>query len=63
MRALLLILDGVGCSGAPETAAYGDESANTIGHTRERTPRFALQSLERLGLVAWPAGVSFLPRN
>ena len=52
MRALLLVLDSVGCGGAPDAVAYGDEGANTLGHIYERTPGFSLPNLERLGLVA-----------
>ena len=32
MRALLLVLDSVGCGHAPDAAAYGDEGADTLGH-------------------------------
>jgi len=47
MRALLLILDSVGCGGAPDAAAYGDEGADTLGHIFARTP-----NLNALGLAA-----------
>ncbi len=52
MRALLLILDSVGCGGAPDAAAYGDEGSDTLGHIYAHTPGFALPNLERLGLAA-----------
>ena len=52
MRALLLILDSVGCGGAPDAAAYGDEGSDTLGHIYANTPGFALPNLERLGLGA-----------
>ena len=52
MRALLLVLDSVGCGGAPDAAAYGDEGADTLGHIYERTAGFSLPNLERLGLSA-----------
>ena len=52
MRALLLVLDSVGCGGAPDAAAYGDEGANTLAHICERTPGFSLPILEHLGLTA-----------
>ena len=52
LRALLLILDSVGCGGAPDAAAYGDEGSDTLGHIYGRTPGFALPNLERLGLGA-----------
>jgi len=52
MRALLLILDSVGCGGAPDADAYGDEGADTLGHIYAATPGFTLPNLERLGLAA-----------
>ena len=52
LRALLLILDSVGCGGAPDAAAYGDEGSDTLGHIYENTPGFSLPNLERLGLGA-----------
>ena len=51
MRALLLILDSVGCGSAPDAAAYGDEGSDTLGHIYERTPGFALPNLEQLGVA------------
>ena len=30
-RALILVLDGVGCGPAPDTDAYGDTGSDTIG--------------------------------
>ena len=52
MRALLLILDSVGCGGAPDAAAYGDEGSDTLGHIYAHTPGFSLPNLQRLGLGA-----------
>ena len=52
MRALLLVLDSVGCGGAPNAAACGDEGSNTLGHIYGSTPGFSLPNLERLGLAA-----------
>ena len=31
-RAFLIVLDSVGCGGAPDAAAFGDEGSNTLGH-------------------------------
>ncbi|MEM7616660.1 MAG: phosphopentomutase, partial [Pseudomonadota bacterium] len=31
-RAILCVLDSVGCGGAPDAAAYGDEGSNTLAH-------------------------------
>lgn len=50
MRALLLVLDSVGCGPAPDSAAYGDEGANTLGHIFAAQPDLALPALFSLGL-------------
>jgi phosphopentomutase len=50
MRALLIVLDSVGCGAAPDAAKYGDTGADTLGHIYSRTPGFALPRLEALGL-------------
>ena len=31
-RAFLIVLDSVGCGGAPDAADFGDEGSNTLGH-------------------------------
>lgn len=31
-RALLMVMDSVGCGGAPDAAEFGDAGANTLGH-------------------------------
>jgi phosphopentomutase len=31
-RGVLLVMDSVGCGGAPDAAAFGDAGANTLGH-------------------------------
>ena len=31
-RAFLIVMDSVGCGGAPDAAAFGDAGANTLGH-------------------------------
>jgi phosphopentomutase len=49
-RALLLVLDSVGCGHAPDAAAYGDEGANTLGHILEQRPQTRLSTLKSLGL-------------
>ncbi|MEM8740305.1 MAG: phosphopentomutase [Pseudomonadota bacterium] len=51
-RAILIVLDSVGCGGAPDAAAFGDAGANTLGHIREATG-ITLPNLARLGL--WQA--------
>ncbi len=52
MRALLLVLDSVGCGHAPDAAAYGDTGADTLGHIFGRTPELRLPALDALGLAA-----------
>ena len=52
MRALLIVLDSVGCGAAPDAAAFGDEGADTLGHIYASTPGFTLPTLETLGLAA-----------
>lgn len=61
-RALLLVLDGVGCGAAPDTAAYGDTGSDTIGNVARAVGGLALPNLARLGLghVAPIAGVEAL---
>lgn len=56
MRALLLILDSVGCGHAPDAGAYGDEGANTLKHILDSRPQLALPNLYLLGL--WKAAFS-----
>lgn len=34
-KAILIVLDGVGCGNAPDAKAYGDEGANTLRHIAE----------------------------
>ena len=50
MRALLLVLDSVGCGHAPDAAAYGDEGADTLGHIFAAQPALELPALFSLGL-------------
>jgi phosphopentomutase len=49
-RALLIVLDSVGCGAAPDAAQYGDAGANTLGHLFERIPGLDLPHLQSLGL-------------
>jgi len=61
-RAFLVVLDSVGCGGAPDAAAFGDAGANTLGHIaaacaegRAETGRsgpLRLPNLDGLGLGA-----------
>ncbi len=59
-RAFLLVLDSVGCGGAKDAAAFGDEGANTLGHIAKacfeglaeegRTGPLAIPNLDELGM-------------
>jgi phosphopentomutase len=49
-RALVIVLDSVGCGHAPDAVAYGDAGADTLGHLFERIPDFELPHLASLGL-------------
>ena len=59
-RAFLVVMDSVGCGGAPDAAAFGDEGANTLAHIAEacaagradegREGPLQLPNLDRLGL-------------
>ena len=61
-RAILIVLDSVGCGGAPDAADFGDEGANTLGHVIEacadgkasegRTGPLLVPNMDRLGLGA-----------
>jgi phosphopentomutase len=62
-RALLIVLDSVGCGGAADAASYGDEGADTLGHIAQacaegrgdreglRSGPLNLPNLFRLGLA------------
>jgi phosphopentomutase len=63
MRALLLVLDSVGCGDAPDAAGYGDEGANTLGHILAAAPSLALPALWSLGLWKIVTGDVFDPRS
>jgi phosphopentomutase len=49
-RALILVLDGVGCGEAPDTAAYGDLGSDTIGNVARAVGGLHLPNMARLGL-------------
>lgn len=54
------MIDGVGIGELPDAALYGDEGANTICRTAEKTGGLALPAMEKLGLgnIAPILGVS-----
>lgn len=49
-RALVIVLDSVGCGHAPDAAAFGDAGADTLGHLLGRIPGLDLPHLASLGL-------------
>ena len=50
-RGIVIVLDSVGCGGAPDAAAYGDEGADTLGHLFSRIPGLHLPIMDSLGLA------------
>jgi len=49
-RAFLIVMDSVGCGGAPDAAAFGDAGANTLAHIAASVP-LHLPHLAGLGLA------------
>jgi phosphopentomutase len=49
-RALIIVLDGVGCGGAHDAAEYGDVGSNTLGNLANALGGLALPNLQQLGL-------------
>ena len=45
----MVVLDSVGCGGAPDAADFDDAGANTLGHIHAQTP-LKMPNLRRLGL-------------
>lgn len=52
-RAFLIVMDSVGCGGAPDAAAYGDEGANTLLHIAQTCAK-GLADSGRCGLLRLP---------
>ena len=50
MRALLIVLDGVGVGALPDADRFGDAGANTLRHVAESTSGLRVPNLESLGL-------------
>lgn len=50
MRAIIIVLDGVGAGEAPDSSRYGDAGSNTLGHVAAATGGLNLPFLESLGL-------------
>src|SRR3954447_15061485 len=49
-RALVVVLDAVGCGALPDAAAYGDAGTNTLAHVAEAVGGLQLPTLAALGL-------------
>lgn len=47
----MIVLDSVGCGGAADAAAYGDDGADTLGHLFSAIPGLHLPNLDSLGLA------------
>jgi phosphopentomutase len=63
MRALLIVLDSVGCGNATDAADYGDAGANTLGRLFSTQPALDLPNLFSLGLWKIITGDVFDPRS
>ena len=63
MRALLLVLDGIGCGPAPDTVASGVDGANTLGHVFAAQPQLELPAFFSLGLWKLLTADVFDPRS
>ncbi len=49
-RAFLIVLDSVGCGGAPDAADFGDAGADTLGHIWQARGQLKVPTLASLGL-------------
>jgi phosphopentomutase len=49
-RAAIIVLDGVGCGGAPDADTYGDTGSDTLGNLSRAVAGFALPNLRAYGL-------------
>ncbi len=50
MRAIIIVLDGVGIGDAPDAGRYGDEGAATLQHISEKLEGLVLRNLWNLGI-------------
>ncbi|MBI5117133.1 phosphopentomutase [Candidatus Poribacteria bacterium] len=62
-RAVLIVLDGVGCGALPDANLYGDEGSNSLSHAAASLDGFCLPNMRRMGLgnIMPIAGVSPTP--
>src|SRR5512140_1546933 len=49
-RAIVLVLDSVGCGELPDAAEYGDEGSNTLGNVARAVGGLAMPNLGAMGL-------------
>lgn len=49
-RAAIIVLDGVGCGGAPDADEYGDAGSDTLGNLSRAVDRFSVPNLAAYGL-------------
>ena len=49
-RAILIVLDGVGCGALPDADLYGDEGSNSLANTASCIEGFALPNMQKMGL-------------
>lgn len=49
-RAVLLVLDSVGCGELPDAASYGDSGSNTLGNTARAVGGLSMPNLGAMGL-------------
>lgn len=56
-RAFIIVMDSVGCGGAEDARAYGDEGADTLGHIAEACAR---GEGDRAGLRTGPLRLPFM---
>ena len=74
-RAFLIVMDSVGCGGAPDAAAFGDAGSNTLGHIAQacaegradlgRSGPLRIPNLDGLGLgaaIKLASGLDLFPR-
>lgn len=53
-RVALIVLDSVGCGGAPDAAAFGDDGADTLGHIARACARGQANGAARHGALRLP---------
>lgn len=50
MKAIIIVLDGVGIGEMPDAEAYGDKGSNSLMNIKKTIPNFSLINMEALGL-------------